>query len=128
MRATLKRRSQNAGRPAWKVAVSFQKWVRGFGCCVADKGGCGDMGTGHPVEFAHVDYAGGKGMGTKVADRFGIPLCPRHHAEQGGQIGPFRSRGGWPTFEAKYGIKADEVALKLWLDWPGRAAWERDQS
>jgi hypothetical protein len=48
-----------------------------------------------------------------------------HHAEQHGRIGAFRSRGGWPTFEAKYGIDAEEIALKLWRDWPGRVAWER---
>jgi hypothetical protein len=71
---TLKRRKTNAPRPAWKVAEGFQKWVRGFGCCLAARGGCGDLGIGHPVEFAHVNYAGAKGTGTKVEDRYGIPF------------------------------------------------------
>lgn len=81
-----------------------------------------------PVEFAHVDCAGGKGMGLKVADQFGIPLCPRHHDEQHGKIGEFRQRGGWPTFQLKYGFDAVKVAADYWRAWPGRIAWEREQS
>lgn len=77
-----------------------------------------------PVEFAHVDCAGGKGMGTKVADQHGMPLCPRHHDEQHGKIGAFSQRGGWPTFQIKYGFDAVKVAAEYWRLWPNRLAWE----
>jgi hypothetical protein len=55
-------------------------------------------------------------MGTKSADRFGYPLCPKHHDEQ---------HRGVKTFEAKYGLTGAGVAAKYWAAWPGRFAWEK---
>lgn len=63
-------------------------------------------------------------MATKVPDKFAIPLCQRHHDEQHGRIGSFRQRGGWGTFQAKYGFHAVDVAGDYWHRWPGRKAWE----
>lgn len=82
-----------------------------------------------PVEAAHVDHAGkgtrdAKGTGSKAADRFCIPLCQRHHDEQGGKVGTFRQRGGWKSFELKYGFDAVKEAEELWRLWPRRHEWE----
>jgi len=63
-------------------------------------------------------------MGTKASDRFALPLCQRHHDEQSGKIGEFRQRGGWRSFELKYGFNAVAVAGEYWRKWPGRVAWE----
>lgn len=68
------------------------------------------------VRACHVDYAGGKGMATKVADKFAVPMCDGHHGEQ---------HRGWKTFEAKYRINCLALSAEFWLRWPGRPAWER---
>lgn len=69
---------------------------------------------------AHVDHAGDKGMGSKVADRHCIPLCDGHHRRQ-------HSRG-WATFEREClnGKSAVALAAAYWEAWPGRIQWERD--
>jgi hypothetical protein len=126
--AASKPRKRNAARPAWKAAESFKAWLRKRPCLLAGHraGGCGlaNPPRKSPVEAAHVDHAGGKGMGTKVADAYCVPLCQRHHDEQGGKIGTFRQRGGWKSFELKYGFDAVKEAEALWRLWPGRRAWE----
>lgn len=78
-----------------------------------------------PVEAAHVP-GGDAGMGTKASDFYAIPLCQRHHDEQHGKIGEFSQRGGWPTFQIKYGFDAVKVAGEYWRAWPGRSQWEAD--
>lgn len=123
-------RRKNAPRPAWKVADAYLQWLRGRPCFL-DGRGCGlaDPPRRSPVEAAHVDCAGGKGMGTKVADQNAIPLCQRHHDEQHGKIGGFKSRGGWPTFQLKYGFNAPETAREYfarWLKTPMGIKWTRD--
>ncbi len=127
-RSALKSRRQNAPRPEWKQAPAFLQWLRGRPCYLANHraGGCGlgDPPRKSPVEAAHVDHGGDKGTSTKASDRFAIPLCQRHHDEQGGRIGSFRNRGGWKTFQVKYGFNAVHVAEEYWRAWPGRAAWE----
>lgn len=133
MRANTRPRKRNSPRPAEKSAPAFLQWLRGRECFLANHrcGGCGEGDASFarpPVEAAHVDHAGGKGMGTKAPDRFAIPLCQRHHDEQGGRVGSFRSgRGGWKTFEIKYGFHAVDVAGDYWHRWPGRRAWEAKQ-
>jgi hypothetical protein len=98
-------------------APQFRQWLRGRDCLLADKGGCSGK-----IEAAHVDYAGGKGVGLKVHDRFSIPLCSEHHRVQHGW--------GWDTFEQnfKLGIGgAKEAAAQFWAAWPGRRAWEAER-
>jgi hypothetical protein len=46
-------------------------------------------------------------------------LCQRHHDEQHGKIGSFRQRGGWKSFELKYGFSATTVAASYWAKWLG---------
>jgi hypothetical protein len=129
LRVNTKPRKRNAPRPAEKSAPQFKAWLGKRECFLAKHplGGCGwgDPPRKSFVEAAHVDHAGGKGMGTKVADSFCLPLCQRHHDEQSGKIGAFRQRGGWPKFQAKYGFTAVDAAGDYWHLWGGRIAWER---
>lgn len=121
-------RKKNALRPAEKSAPTYLQWLRGRPCYLDGHraGGCGwaDIPRRSPVEAAHVDHGGDKGMSTKASDRFAIPLCQRHHDEQGGKIGSFRQRGGWATFQLKYGFDAVRVAADYWRAWPSRGKWE----
>lgn len=130
-RTALRPRKQNAPRLAEKSAPLFLQWLRGRPCYLDGHraGGCGeaDPPRKSPVEAAHVDHGGDKGTGTKASDRFAIPLCQRHHDEQHGKIGSFRQRGGWASFQLKYGFKATEVAADYWRAWPGRGKWETER-
>lgn len=116
MRVDTRPRKKNAPRPAWKVATAYLQWLRGRPCA-ADGVHCEGR-----IEAAHVDHAGDKGMGTKVSDRFAIPLCAGHHGRQ-------HSRG-WKTFEAEClgGKSAVAIAHAYWNAWPGRIAWERENA
>lgn len=98
----------------WKRADGFKQWLRGRPCRLADRGGCGGK-----VRACHVDYAGDKGMGTKVHDRHAIPMCDDHHAAQ--------HSWGWQTFEANFKINALADAAAYWAAWPGRRAYEDAQ-
>ena len=113
-RADIRPRIRNAGRSAEKSAPGFLKWLRGRLCALARQHGHECRGK---IVAAHVDHAGGKGVGTKVADRHAIPLCDGAHEEQ--------HRVGWRSFEARYRLNAVELAEAFWRAWPGRAAWER---
>jgi hypothetical protein len=128
IRVDTRPRHRNAARPAEKSAPTYLSWLRKRKCFLDGHraGGCGlaDPPRKGPVEAAHVDHAGDKGTGTKVSDRYAIPLCQRHHDEQGGKIGAFKQRGGWKTFELKYGFSAVAVAEAYWRDWPTRHSWE----
>lgn len=108
----IKRRHRNAPRPAWKVATSYLKWLRGCECVFADLGGCEGK-----IEAAHTPDPQSKGVGTKAADCNAIPACQHHHRLQHDK--------GWSavglTKEA-----AMKLADKCWQAWPGRIAWERE--
>ena len=116
-RVNTRPRKRNAQRPAEKSAPAFLQWLRGRECFLAWPKCEGDMACSGNIEAAHVDHAGGKGMGTKVADRHAIPLCNGHHAEQ--------HRIGWQSFEDRYAFGAAKIAEDYWGAWPGRIAWER---
>lgn len=108
-----KPRRRNSPRPAEKSARGFLQWLRGRDCLCAGPHCLGK------IEAAHVDYAGDKGMGTKVSDRYAIPLCSFHHREQ--------HQHGWQTFEREWllGGSAYAAANLYWSAWPGRIEWER---
>ena len=112
-----KPRKRNAPRPAEKAALGYLQWLRGRDCYAANADGPDCDGR---MEAAHVDYAGGKGMGTKVADRYAVPMCQAHHARQ--------HRIGWFYFQTEM-CRPQDHALKAadayWRAWPGRIAWER---
>lgn len=111
VRINTRPRHGNARRPAEKSATGFLQWLRGRPCFIEWNGDCEGK-----MEAAHVDHAGGKGMGTKVADRHAIPLCAGHHRSQHAK--------GWRPFEDAFEFDAVKVAAKYWQAWPGRVAWE----
>lgn len=111
MRVDVRPRKRNAPRPAEKSCPAFLQWLRGRECIMA-------FNCDGKIEAAHVDHAGGKGMGTKVADCHALPMCAKHHREQ--------HSIGWRTFERRYGnFSAVDTAASFWRRWPGRLAWER---
>jgi hypothetical protein len=88
------------------------QWLRGRPCALVDRGGCSG-----PIVAAHVDHAGGKGTGTKVADRYAVPMCDGHHREQ--------HQRGWRTFERRYAFDAIAAAAEYWRLSPHRLKFER---
>lgn len=116
MRVDVRARHRNAGRPPEKDAKGFLQWLRGRPCIFADQGDCQGK-----IVPAHLDFAGGKGMSTKVADRYCVPMCGlAHHARQ--------HNIGWDTFMLEMGVTREQLMLaaaRLWSAWPGREAWER---
>lgn len=116
MRVNVKPRKRNAPRPAWKVAEAFKQWLRGRDCA------CGGANPhcGGSMIAAHVDHAGGKGVGTKVADRHCIPLSDLCHKLQ--------HQKGWRWFERNI-LRESAVTMAgdYWHLWPGRRVWERKQ-
>lgn len=114
--AALRPRKKNRGRPEWKVADAFRQWLRGRPCaCQGRNPDCGG-----PMRSAHVDYAGSKGIGTKVADSDCIPLTDNCHRLQHNK--------GWRWFDEQIlggpgrGLM---MAQAYWQAWPGRSAWEK---
>ena len=115
MRVDTRPRNRNAGRPPEKDAPGFLQYLRGRPCVFHDEGGCADK-----IEAAHLDFAGDKGISTKVSDRYALPFCRGHHARQ--------HSIGWDSFMAEMGVTREELmrgAAKFWNAWPGRPAWER---
>lgn len=112
-RSAFRSRHRNAGRPASARAPRFLQWLRGRPCLLEKAGGCEGR-----IEAAHVDYAGMKGVGRKVDDRFAVPMCSGHHREQ--------TDTSWPRFERKYDIDALSASKAFWWAWPGRISWERN--
>ncbi len=109
------RKPPRAGRPAWKCAEEFKRWLRKLPCARCSHAG----DRQNPIVAAHVDHAGGKGTATKVADRHCIPLCDDCHKQQHAL--------GWRSFQLALPTH-DAVALAaaFWQQWPGRSAWERE--
>jgi hypothetical protein len=97
------------------MAEAFKQWLRGRPCACGGHKDCSG-----PIVAAHVDHAGGKGVGTKVADQHCIPLSDACHRRQ--------HSVGWRTFERTLpGGDAVTLSAEYWRAWPGRIAWERDQ-
>lgn len=94
----------------------YLKWLRGRDCCIG--GQCSGR-----TEACHVDYAGGKGMGIKVADQFCVPMCGAHHGES--------HMAGVKTFEARHKVNLLAQAERFWSHWlhhtPMGKAWKDKQ-
>lgn len=118
LHVTPQRARKNAGRPPEKDAPRFLRWIRTRGYCVfRNYGGCEGK-----IEAMHLDFAGGKGTGTKVADKFSLPACSGHHSRQ--------HTKGWATFLRELGLTKEallDAAARLWRAWPDRAKWEANQ-
>lgn len=114
MRIDTRPRKRNAPRPAEKAAPGFLQWLRGRVCVFAGKGECEGK-----LEAMHLDFAGGKGIGTKVADRYAVPACSGHHRLQ--------HTKGWATFLSSVAMTKEDLldgAEVFWRLWPGRPKWE----
>lgn len=115
MRIDTSPRLKKAKDPAGKRCEPFLKWLRTRNCILAHTGECWGK-----VRACHWDEAGDKGMATKVSDKFALPMCDGHHAEQGDRL-------GWPDFQQKYKFKAAEACAAFWGAWHGRAKWEANR-
>jgi hypothetical protein len=114
LHVSVKPKKRNAGRPAEKDARGFLQWIRKRECVFFGNGACEGK-----IEAMHLDFAGGKGMATKVADRFAVPACAGHHRRQ--------HTKGWATFLREIGVNKEALlraAETLWRAWPGRVKWE----
>lgn len=100
---------------AWKRIPAFLQWLRGRPCRLVEKGGCEGR-----IEACHIDYAGDKGMATKVSDKWAIPMCSEHHRVQ--------HNVGWRIFEENFKFDALEDAKAYFAAWPGRAKWELERA
>jgi hypothetical protein len=118
VKLALQRRHKNSGRPPEKDAPKFKEWLRKtHDCAFINAGDCAGK-----IESMHLDFAGGKGMGTKVADSFCLPACAKHHGLQ--------HVWGWITFLSRMGLTKEACIAasdKLWRAWPGRAKWEAER-
>ena len=109
LRVNTSPRRKNAPRPAWKVEAAFLQWLRGRPCA------CGGLNPDceGKIQAAHVPHKASKGMGTKAADRWAIPLSEGCHIRT-------QHRIGWQSF-AKQFLRADpvEMAEAYWRSWKG---------
>jgi hypothetical protein len=119
MNIAITRSHRNSGRPPEKDAPKFLEWIRKTHKCVFHlDGDCEGK-----VEAMHLDFAGGKGVATKVADRYSVPACSKHHGRQ--------HTKGWVTFLKEVGVTKEALlraADKLWGSWPGRFKWEMSRA
>ena len=115
-----RRKPARAGRPAWKCCEEFKRWLRSLPCACQGKNPC----CSGPIQAAHVDHAGkgtadAKGLGSKVSDRFCVPLSMGCHQHQTDVI-------GWSELEMTLpGGSAEALANEYWEGWDGREKWER---
>ncbi len=114
---------KRAGRPDFKRAEDFGRFLRALPCACLGKN---DWCTG-PVQAAHVDHAGkgtrdAKGMGSKVADRFMVPLSLGCHQYQTDVM-------GWPAFEKTLPLgDAEALSAVYWTEFlgtPKGREWQR---
>lgn len=116
-----RRKPPRAKRLDRKDAPKFLKWLKGLPCACGGK----NKWCAGKSDPAHVDYAAkgtpdAKGLGTKVADRFSIPLSRGCHAKHTDEL-------GWDAFEQTLPTKdAEALSRAYWQQWPGRREWERD--
>jgi hypothetical protein len=119
VRIDLRPRHKNSGRPPEKDAPAFKEWLRKtHDCAFHMAGDCAGK-----IEAMHLDFAGGKGIGTKVADSFCLPCCSKHHRRQ--------HDTGWATFLRAMGLTKEaciEASDKLWRKWPGLAKWRASRA
>lgn len=117
MRIDTRRKHRNAGRPTEKDARGFLAYLRQRDCIFADSGDCEGK-----TEAAHLDFAGDKGLSTKVSDSFAVPMCGKHHRLQHNK--------GWITFLRLMKATKEQLlaaADRYWRSWPSRARWEAKQ-
>ena len=101
IRVDTRPRRRNSGKAdGLRRCSGHLQWIRSRPCILAKVGGCAGR-----VEAAHVDHAGGTGLGVKVADAHAVPLCSGHHGE-------YHQRGA-RTFERKHTLDLVQVASQF---------------
>lgn len=106
-------RKKNSGKAdADRRFPSHLAWLRKRPCII--QGWKGHVCEGR-IEAAHVDDAGGKGIGLKVADYKAVPACSAAHAEM---------HRGAQTWQAKYKINLADAAKQYAKASPHRHQWE----
>lgn len=107
-------RHRKPGRPADKSAPQYLQWLRGRPCACAGR----NPNCSGKIEAAHGPHKASKGMSSKCADRWAMPLSSACHGLQ--------HRIGWQSFAAMH-LHGDplEICNAYWMKWPGRVAWER---
>lgn len=113
MRVDVRPRLKKSPRPAWKTAKSYLQWLRGRSCAFDGPDCEGRM------EAMHTPDPSSKGMATKAADCNAVPGCQWHHKRQ--------TDMGWSAVGLTRETAA-EMAQAYWKAWPGRIAWERENS
>jgi len=109
MRVDIRPRRRNSGKAdAERRFPPHIQWLRGRPCLISSTECDGRM------EAAHVDHAGGKGAGLKVADYKAVPLCQHHHAEL---------HRGPQTFEAAHKVDLVAAARAYAAKSPHRGRW-----
>ncbi len=112
----IKPKRQNSGKAdQFRRFPKHLQWLRGRACII--EGRKGHVCNGK-IEAAHVDDAGGKGTGIKVADYHAVPACHDAHAEM---------HRGARTWQRKYSIILAEAAKVYAKASPHRALWEDSQ-
>lgn len=97
-------RSGIARNPERVRSPGHRKWVRGHECACQNPPIRGPLCEGS-VECAHVRMGTDGGTGIKPSDRWCVPLCKAHHAEQ--------HRIGEPAFEKRYAVNLKATAERL---------------
>lgn len=112
--SAFRNRHRNSGRQhEGKRFPSHLSWLRKRPCVIEGKQGHICEGR---MEAMHVDEAGGKSMGCKVADFHACPGCSAAHSEL--------HRTGSATWQAKYGVNLVEAARSYAKASPHRHLWE----
>lgn len=112
-RVKLHNRRRNSGKQhEGKRFPSHLAWLRKRPCII--EGLYGHLCSGR-MEAAHVDAAGGKGMGVKVADYHAVPACSEAHR---------LIHSGAESFERKYGLSLIEAGKQYAKASPHRHLWE----
>lgn len=110
-RSAFKPRRVNSGRQHdGKRFPKHLRWIRSLPCLLDGRHECEGR-----IEAAHVDRAGGKGVGLKVSDQHAVPLCSGAHRSY--HSGPL-------SFEKKWGLNLVDAAAEYARNSPSRHEWE----
>jgi hypothetical protein len=112
-RSAFRPRRKNSGKQhEGKRFPSHLAWLRGRPCLLEGKNGHACEGK---MEAAHVDHAGGKGIGLKVADFWAVPLCTEAHR--------LLHDHGHVTWERSYRVDLIKAAQEYAAASPHRFQW-----
>lgn len=114
MRVNVSPRKRNSHKAdAARRFPSHLKWLRGRPCILEGRFGHACEGR---MEAMHVDHAGGKGTGIKVADFHAVPACSEAHR--------LYHAHGARTWERSWGIDLVEAARAYAKASPHKHLWE----